>query len=755
MPNQIEVRGGAAMRPDRWRCISLAALFAVILPIFAKAAEEPLPVEKLVSQLETGDVPTRRNASYFLMKLGPKAKDALPALIKALDDSDKQVWSNSVSAIAAIGPDANQAIPALIDDLNSKKGRGQRGFDKNQALFRSAYALTRIGPAAIPPLILALSGDDTPLRAGAAKALGGMGPAAKEAIPELIANLKHGDNDVQREVIDALASIGADAKPPVIMALAGKEARERSAAAMALAGMGRSAQDAAPAMFEQLARESDTSVRVSLLTALPKVGADPNTLVPRLIDALKDQNDSIRHAAVNGLLSFPSARKQIVESLTALLRDANKDLSQRAAYVVGRFGVAAASAVPVLLEIIARQSPPDPVFIDAVVQIGEPAVPQILAAAEKVPPSQLTAEHWMVKAFQSMGAFAANSVRNGLGHKNASVRLLSVRALSALGQDAKDASTSLLEKLDDPEVQVRAAALGALVAVDAPSKLIVPRIEKSLNDPSPAVRLAAAQLVPRLGDEGRHLNDVVISKLNDPDPGVRRGILDALGPEQAAAIPALLPLLDKTDLRVPVLQAFGRMGANARPAVPKVVEMLPKLPKDGKLLALDCLAHIGPAAAEASPAIDPLRSDADVELRARAIITAAAIEGNPQARATVLAAGLDDADASVRKSAAAAVVPLGDKLGDAGTQLFGMLKTDRDRELALATLRQVRVRDLSLLKDALSLPQSETKIYVCEAIGKLGKEGKEAASALEPVTGDSNEEVARAARRALRAIGAR
>src|SRR4030095_8895676 len=117
---------------------------------------------------------------------------------------------------------------------------------------------------------------------------------------------------VQREVVEALALLGPEAKPPVIQALSASEARERSAATMTLAGMGRSAQDAAPAMFEQLGKESDPIVRVNLLTALPKVGADANLLVPRLIEALKDANEPMRRAAVNGLLSFRSGRKEIV-----------------------------------------------------------------------------------------------------------------------------------------------------------------------------------------------------------------------------------------------------------------------------------------------------------------------------------------------------------------------------------------------------------------------------------------------------------
>lgn len=740
----------------RARAVSFAAPLALVLAIgSAMAAETVPPLEKLVEQLQSGDTPARRDASYHLLKLGPKAKDALPALIKALDDQDKQVWSNSVSSIAAIGPEATEAIPALIEDLDSRQGRGQRGFDRNQALFRTAYALTCIGPAAIPPLIKSLNGEDSAQRAGAAKALGGMGPVAKEAIPALVSNLKHSDNDVQREVVDALALMGPEAKPPVVEALSAKESRERMASVMTLAAMGRTAQDAAPAMLEQLGKETDVAVRVNLLTALPKVGADSKTLVPRLIDALKDSNETIRHAAVNGLLSFPSARKEIVESLTALLHDQNKELSQRAAYVLGRFGVAAASTTPVLLEIIAKQTPPDPVFIDALVQIGEPAIPPILAAAEKVPLEQLTADHWMVKCLQSMGAFAVSSVRNGLGHKNPSVRLLSVRALTALGQDASDAATSLLEKLDDPDVYVRAAALGALVAVEAPSKLTIPRIEKSLNDPSPVVRLGAAQLVPKLGEEGKHLNVAVIGKLNDSDATVRRGIIDVLGPDQAGAIPMLMPLLDNAELRAPTLQALGRMGANAKPAIAKLTELLPKVDKDGQVLILNSIAHVGIAAAEARPAIDLLRVDGDAKVRAQAISAAASIEGNPEARATLLASALDDTDGTVRKAAADAIIPLGDKLGEAGPKLFELLKSDRDHELALVTLRQVRVRDLELLKSALTLPQPDSKMYACEAIGRIGKDARSAASALQPVMDDPDEEVSRAARRALRAIGAR
>ena len=68
------------------RLRSLTAIFAFRLcAIFSIAAEPPADVSKLAEQLAASDRDTRREAGYRLEKLGPAAKSALPALIKALD----------------------------------------------------------------------------------------------------------------------------------------------------------------------------------------------------------------------------------------------------------------------------------------------------------------------------------------------------------------------------------------------------------------------------------------------------------------------------------------------------------------------------------------------------------------------------------------------------------------------------------------------------------------------------------------------
>jgi HEAT repeat protein len=72
--------------------------------------------------------------------------------------------------------------------------------------------LGQIGPAAkeaVPALIAVLKDEDSELRASAATALGGIGPAAKEAVPALSVALKDKDKRVREIAASALRKIRA------------------------------------------------------------------------------------------------------------------------------------------------------------------------------------------------------------------------------------------------------------------------------------------------------------------------------------------------------------------------------------------------------------------------------------------------------------------------------------------------------------------------------------------------------------------
>ncbi len=483
--------------------------------------------DDLSQQLESQVLAVRRDAAFQLHKLGPAAQPALPALIKALDDPDKQVWSDAIAAIANIGAGAKEAIPALLDALDSRKARGGRERDRRQAFVRSAHALSRIGPAAIPPLIAALSGADAILRAGAARALGEMGAAGKAAIPGLRANLGHREPAVRQETIDALAQIGEVA--PLVSALGGKESLERSGAALALAQIGREAKDAAPALEKLLGKETDASVRAAALTALAKVSPDPAKALPQLLAALKSDNDELRHAATNALLLLRPASA----ALLTMLHDPNVEHARRAASLLGRLGTA--DAAPAIVQLALKR--PEPVLIESLAQIGAPAVPALIAALDSQNPDALTQDHWLVQCLKTFGPPAIAPLSAALESKNIGARFGAARVLGEMGVQAKPAVNALLPLTADADPRVRAMALGALVAAQAEPRVLLPKLKTALSDPVPIVRVTSAQLIPYLGADGSALVPALIAAMKDDNALASKAARHALEPLVGAGLP--------------------------------------------------------------------------------------------------------------------------------------------------------------------------------------------------------------------------
>lgn len=101
----------------------LKALKSAEAPARASAAEalgnfraEPAPVVAgLAGALGDGDVTVRFRAVRSLRNLGPIARDAVPALSRAvLEDRDATVRASAAEALGAIGPDATSSVPTLL-----------------------------------------------------------------------------------------------------------------------------------------------------------------------------------------------------------------------------------------------------------------------------------------------------------------------------------------------------------------------------------------------------------------------------------------------------------------------------------------------------------------------------------------------------------------------------------------------------------------------------------------------------------------
>jgi HEAT repeat protein len=112
----------------------------------------------------------RGGAAAALGEFGPPASAAVPALIEALNGSDRAVRRPAAIALGRIHTDPDVVIPALIPYLASPE-----------------------------------------LAQAAVLGLGGFGPAAKPAVPDLLALFYSPDHDVQKAVWYALQGIDPEA----------------------------------------------------------------------------------------------------------------------------------------------------------------------------------------------------------------------------------------------------------------------------------------------------------------------------------------------------------------------------------------------------------------------------------------------------------------------------------------------------------------------------------------------------------------
>src|SRR5262249_31790874 len=157
-------------------------------------------------------------------------KDAVPALLKLLEKSDKRLAEDVMQALGRIGPEAKAAVPLLTARLKDK--------------------------------------DEYP-RAHAARALGQIGPDAKEALPDLKKLLTDDSKQVRVWAAFALVRITGDSKShfPALLELWKEDSGEEGP----FAG----------------------SVRFDLAQAFELLGVQARPALDLLLEALMDEKTSV------------------------------------------------------------------------------------------------------------------------------------------------------------------------------------------------------------------------------------------------------------------------------------------------------------------------------------------------------------------------------------------------------------------------------------------------------------------------------
>ncbi|MEX0712485.1 MAG: HEAT repeat domain-containing protein [Pirellulales bacterium] len=130
------------------------------------APAKGLSVDDCIHELDGSDHHGRWRAARRLRDLGPRAKQAIPALVAVLEDDDADVASMAAEALGAVGAATDVVVPSLAEAL---------AHPDWVVRWSAAGALARIGPdarAADKALIRVINSDkDRDVKQQASRAL--------------------------------------------------------------------------------------------------------------------------------------------------------------------------------------------------------------------------------------------------------------------------------------------------------------------------------------------------------------------------------------------------------------------------------------------------------------------------------------------------------------------------------------------------------------------------------------------------------
>jgi HEAT repeat protein len=270
------------------------------------------------------DGPTRTQLTALLSSEQPKVRLTAARILAACDESndvllpliirlaaceDVEIASGAMELLGKLGPRAAPAIGSLVTLLTTETN-AQPGFCGGSNCHVVAGILSKIGPPAVPPLAEALKHRNPQVRGAAAGALGEIGPAAHEAVPQLIALL--GDHAAWESLTSCL-SISQEVRENAIESL-GRIGPRASAAIASLVPL-----------LKETSPDGSTSLRTQVVTALGQIGPAARGHIPTLIALAKSDDLDLSAHACMALARIEPENEHLVPCLKRFLAAAERE----------------------------------------------------------------------------------------------------------------------------------------------------------------------------------------------------------------------------------------------------------------------------------------------------------------------------------------------------------------------------------------------------------------------------------------------
>jgi HEAT repeat protein len=218
------------------------------------------------------------------------------------------------------------------------------------------------------------------------------------------------------------------------------------------------------------------------------------------------------------------------------------------------------------------------------------------------------------------------------------MRLLWVVAAAWLGATASlraEDVAELAKRLKSADVTARRGAAKSLQEFGPAAAAAVPDLTAALRDKDAYVRRFAAQALAAVGPDAREALPALKALLGDRHKEVVDAAAEALGKVGGEGFASLTTAVKDRGkplaVRKKAIAALGKLGDDARPAVPVLVEALAD--RDLRLEAIVALGELGPAAQDAVKALTEIAQDrkSGRNVRQLALQTLRKIQGKKKA----------------------------------------------------------------------------------------------------------------------------
>ena len=638
----IGAMGTAAIEPLRsyWPSattdskIAVAQAFAIIGP----GAESAIPL-LTVGLSEKGGL--SRYAAEALIAISPHDE---AVIFNIADQTDTTARRVGISQLAVIGSLSDRVIHklyeavsdsdpkiremAIIAAAKSKLQTAEKATLVESALLDSADS---VRAAAIVAMVkAALPAEQFSMRIAArmananidaanttVRAIALLGPNARGSLPSLVEIANRDGIDLQL-VSQSMASFGAAVVPDLLAALERQPKNEavfsralgligepaveslalglsspvelvRVAAVRALGGV-RPMNKSVLQWNVQAVQDSSPRVREIAVTALIAVAKEgdlaKNTILhDAILKATKDASPEVRAAALQSLGVLKYSESQLTEMIDRGLDDESPDVRSNTLLVLGQMPKFLRTRADRFVEMISD----DHIGVrkNAAMLLGKLDKKQVTdlivtACVKGLRDSDFSVRIAATESVKALG-IQEKSVLDALGGNlvdDKDLLTASLESLLGFGDKATAMLPTISRLASHENVGVRVAALNAISAIEKDPQQIVGRLMEALDDKDWEVRQSAGVALGKMGQNAKNAVPKLFGMLrSEPDKGYADSSLKEINSAPIEAIPMLIEKIESDDRREAfyAVSLLGKIGPPAAESLPNLEAKLAKL----------------------------------------------------------------------------------------------------------------------------------------------------------------------------------